>query len=109
MVRLVEGAARAQGIVEAILMTLGISDGESLWGFRYGSDGKGPTLYISPSIDELLILNPEIDGMLGEFAVCLVSEPIGNFMEAWRTLPENSKVVVNQQQKKIEVTAFEPA
>jgi glutamine amidotransferase len=108
MVRLVEDAARAEGITEAIWMTLGITDGESLWGFRYGSDGKGPTLYISPNIEELLILNPEIDGLFGDFAVCLVSEPIGNFMEAWRPLPENSLVVVNQQQHTIEVSAFEP-
>jgi predicted glutamine amidotransferase len=41
--------------------------------------------------------------------VCLVSEPIGNFMEAWRPVPENSMVVVKQQQKSVEISPFKPA
>ncbi|MBK6538495.1 MAG: hypothetical protein IPG09_12235 [Ignavibacteria bacterium] len=71
-------------------MTLAISDGKSLWGFRYGTNGKGPSLYISPSIEELTRLNPHVEDKFGDFAACLVSEPIGDYQNIWRVVPENS-------------------
>ena len=75
----------------AIWMTLGISDGKSLWGFRYGSDGKGPSLYISPGIAELAKLSPHV-WKLGEDAVCIVSEPIGDYQHVWKPIPELAPV-----------------
>lgn len=105
MVRVVEATAKKQGVEEAVWMTLGISDGKTLWGFRYGSNGKGPTLYISPSVEELKQLNPAIERKLGDFASCLVSEPIGNYQEEWDLLPENSQVVISNGE--IKSTAFE--
>lgn len=107
MVEVVETTAKKNhGIDAAVWMTLGISDGHTLWGFRYGSDGRCPTLYISPSIEELMLVNPEIDGRFGDFAVCLVSEPMGKFEEIWKVVPEQSMVVVRDNT--IEVEAFKP-
>lgn len=97
MVNVVEQTARQKNLEAGVWMTLGISDGQSLWGFRYGTDGKCPTLYQSPSLDELRELNPLIDGRFGEFAVCLVSEPIGNYEDAWKPLPENSMITIANQ------------
>ncbi len=97
MVRVVEKAAREVGVMESLWMTLGISNGESLWGFRYGSNGKGPSLFISPSIDELKRLNPHIEKKFGDFAACLVSEPIGDFIDKWRSIPENSMIKVSNK------------
>ncbi|MCU0388335.1 MAG: class II glutamine amidotransferase [Chitinophagaceae bacterium] len=94
MVQEVETTARKHGIAQCLWMTLAISDGNNLWAFRYGSNGKGPTLYISPDIDELVKLNPELKGHFGDFAVCIVSEPIGKHTELWRQIPEQSKVLV---------------
>ena len=96
MVKVVENAAKAKGVNESVWMTLGISDGDNLWGFRYGSNGKGPTLYISPGIHELSKLNPEVDGRFGDFAACLVSEPIGNYQDKWKALEENSMVIIEK-------------
>jgi glutamine amidotransferase len=104
MVRVVEATAKDEGIDAAIWMTLAISDGKTLWGFRYGSDGRCPTLYISPSVEELLELNPEIDGMFGDFAVCLVSEPMGKFEEKWKEIPDQSMVIIENE--KMEVKPF---
>jgi glutamine amidotransferase len=104
MVRLVETTAAKRGVSESLWMTLGISDGKNLWGFRYGSNGKGPTLYISPSIEELRMLNPEAAEKVGEFAACLVSEPIGKYQESWQLVPENSQVIIANGQ--IQVSAF---
>jgi glutamine amidotransferase len=98
MVRLVESEARKQGIDGAIWMTLGISDGKSLWGFRYGSDGKGPTLYMSPNVQELQQLNPDAAKLLGDFAACLVSEPIGRYQERWQEIPDQSQVWIRDGQ-----------
>ncbi|MBK8486347.1 MAG: class II glutamine amidotransferase [Chitinophagales bacterium] len=104
MVEVVEQTAKENGIEDAIWMTLCISNGKSLWAFRYGSDGKSPTLYISPGIDELIKINPAIDGKFGDFAACIVSEPIGNFQDIWQTVSENSVVTV--ENKKISVVDF---
>ncbi len=106
MVKVVEATARKHGIDAAVWMTLGISDGESLWGFRYGSDGNGPTLYVSPDISELKKLNPDIKDQFGDFSQCLVSEPIGSYQERWREIPINSKIHIHH--KHIEESSFQP-
>jgi glutamine amidotransferase len=95
MVRTVEAVGKANGIAESVWMTLGISDGKNLWGFRYGSNGKGPTLYVSPDIAELQKLNPDVGDKLGDFAACLVSEPIGKYQELWQEIPEQSQVLIS--------------
>lgn len=94
MVRNVERVGKEAGLDKSIWMTLGISDGRGLWGFRYGSDGRGPSLYVSPGMEELAKLNPDAKS-LGEDAVCIVSEPIGNYQDTWKPIPENSKLVVD--------------
>ena len=106
MVQVVEATAKEKGIDESLWMTLGISDGKNLWAFRYGSNGKGPTLYLSPSVEELRQLNPEAADKLGEFASCIVSEPIGKYQDKWQPVPENSQVTIAE--KKIEVSSFQP-
>lgn len=95
MVRVIEATAKEKGIEQSLWMTLGISDGKSLWGFRYGSDGKGPTLYVSPDEEELVRLNPEAKGKFGEFAGCIVSEPIGRYQDSWRPIPDNSMIALH--------------
>lgn len=106
MIRVVEATAKDHGIPEAIWMTLGISDGRSLWGFRYGSNGKGPTLYVSPDISELHKLSPELKEKLGDFAAMLVSEPIGNYQDLWQEIPDQSQVVIRD--KKTSFAEFNP-
>lgn len=108
MVRIVEDAAKLKGVNESLWMTLGISDGETLWGFKYGSNGKGPSLYISPDINELARLNPEAGNIFGDFAACIVSEPMGKYQDIWKPVPENSQVVIHKD-KGIRMTAFTPS
>lgn len=94
MVRYVEAEALKHGIRQAIWMSLGISDGKDLWAFRYGSDGNCPTLYASPTIEHLIKINPVVDGRFGDEAICLVSEPIGDYAGEWREIPGQSQVFV---------------
>jgi glutamine amidotransferase len=97
MVREVEATAQEKEVGEALWMTLAVSDGKNLWGFRYGSDDKGPTLYISPGMEEINRVNPEMARKLGRFAACLVSEPIGNYQDSWKPIPENSQVFIDSE------------
>jgi glutamine amidotransferase len=106
MVRVIEQTAKEKEVEAGVWMTLGISDGKSLWGFRYGTDGRCPTLYCSPSLDELKTLNPHIDDRFGDFAVCLVSEPIGNYQDAWKPLDENSIITIANHT--IQESPFDP-
>lgn len=106
MVAVVEATAREHQLDAALWMTLGISDGETLWGFRYGSDGNAPTLFISPSLDELKKVNPGLEGRFGEFAVCLVSEPMGMYEEIWEEVPLQSMVRVSGTS--VELEGFGP-
>jgi predicted glutamine amidotransferase len=106
MVRIIESTTESKGMEKGLWMTLGISDGKSIWAFRYGSDGKAPTLYMSPGIEEMKKLNPEAAEKLGPFAECIVSEPIGPYQSKWHAIPLQSKVVVYDGQ--VMINKFDP-
>jgi predicted glutamine amidotransferase len=96
----VEAVAKKYGVDNSVWMTLGISDGKNLWGFRYGSDERSPTLYYSPDVDDLIKVNPSIQGRLEKHSRCLVSEPIGDFQDLWLEIPHNSFVLIHDGQLK---------
>ena len=90
MVGFVERTGRAQGVDESVWMTVGVSDGESIWAVRYASDGQAPTLYHSREMTDLARLNPDLPQVLGQHARAVVSEPIGKFAAAWAEVPQAS-------------------
>ena len=94
MAGFIEKTARKYDVAESLWMTLGITDGKTLYGFRYASDGAAPTLYHSPSVKEIYLLNPAIEGSFGPTAWAIVSEPVGLFKEHWREIPQSSMVTV---------------
>ena len=94
MTGFVESVAKKHGVAESVWMTLGISDGKTLWGFRYGSDGDGPSLYYSPDVEELNRVNPLVKERYESYARCLVSEPIGKFQKLWKEVPQSSTVLI---------------
>jgi glutamine amidotransferase len=107
MAGLVERTGRQHGEAESLWMTLGLSDGESIWAVRYASDGKAPTLYYSRATEDLLPLNPEIYRVAGGKARAVVSEPMGKFAEIWNEVPQSSALVVRDGE--VEVQPFRPA
>src|SRR5262245_52143654 len=72
----VETIGKKAGIAESLWMTLGISDGKTVYAVRYASDGEAPTLYYSKSVDDLVALGlaPESAARLGAEARAIVSE-----------------------------------
>lgn len=82
-------------------MTLGISDGESLYGFRYSSEKQSRSLFHSLKIDAIRDLAPLVDRFTDDTRA-LVSEPIGQAKEAWVPVPESSYVKVHKGEIVIE-------
>ena len=104
----VEKIAKENGIAESLWMTLGISDGKTLYAVRYASDGEAPTLYYSKAVEDLveLGLSAEASKSLGPDARMVVSEPIGKLADAWVTVPQSS--ALRLRSGSIEVVPFKP-
>jgi len=102
----VEAIGKKHGIAESLWMTLGVSDGRSVWGVRYASDGQAPTLYYSKAVDDVAQLNPEVRERLGPDARLVVSEPVGKHIDAWVPVPEASALLVRGGE--VELVPFRP-
>src|SRR5215203_70719 len=104
----VEEVGRRHGIEHPIQMTIGTTDGKSLWGFRYSSEGKSRTLYYSTDMRTVRQLYPELALLqdVSDESRIIVSEPLGDLSGAWNEVPESSYGVV--QDGDDELHAFHP-
>ncbi len=92
----IEKAGRAHGVEHPIQMTVATSDGESLWAFRYSSEGTSRTLFYSTDVETLQHTYPK-NRLLAEFGSesrLVVSEPLGDLPGAWNEVPEATSLVV---------------
>jgi glutamine amidotransferase len=102
----VESVGKKYNVPESVWMTIGLSDGKTLWGFRYASDGNAPTLYHSREMSELVKINPAIEDRISDKDRIIVSEPIGKFKEMWAEIPQSSTVIIREG--KVDVKNFKP-
>jgi hypothetical protein len=58
-VGLVEATAVKHGIENAIQASLGLTDGERMWAFRYSTERKSRTLFVSAEAEAVHALYPE--------------------------------------------------
>ena len=98
MAGFVEQTARANGVAQSLWMTLGFTDGNTLYAVRYASDSDAPTLFHTSDIEHLYRLNKSLRGALGNETRLVVSEPIGNTAEAWVEIPQNTAVTFHAGQ-----------
>jgi glutamine amidotransferase len=98
MAGFVERTAQEHGIEESLWMTVGVSDGQSIWAVRYASDGEAPTLYYSRDAADVGRLNPEIIETLGPAVRVVVSEPIGRIGEVWMAVPQATSLEIRGEQ-----------
>ena len=91
-VGLVEDVGRHHDIEHPIQMTVATTDGTTLWGFRYSSEGRSRSLYYSTAVPELRKLYPELEvlGEVGDESRLVVSEPLRDLPGAWNEVPESS-------------------
>lgn len=94
MAGFVERTGKEKGVAESLWMTLGVTDGKTLYGVRYASDNAAPTLYHSVETSHLVEINPALKGRLSDDARSIVSEPIGTFPQMWQEVPQATMLVV---------------
>jgi len=93
-VGLIEARGREHGLSESVWMTTAVTDGQTIHVVRYASDGKAPTLFLSPDVEDVYRLNPDMKGRFGTGARAVVSEPIGHYPRLWKEVPQSSSVTV---------------
>jgi len=105
----VEKVGRESGIDDPVQMTVATTDGESMWVFRYSSEGKSRSLFFSTAVSSLRQLHPEVEILhrLSEEARFVVSEPLRELPGAWNEVPESSVGLVRPGQD--EISEFRPA
>ena len=108
MVGFVEDVGRRRGIEHPIQMTIGTSDGKSVWAFRYSSERDSRTLFYSTDVRTVRSLHPELEVLqvVSDETRIVVSEPLGDLTGAWNAVPESSYGVV--QDGEDELRPFRP-
>jgi len=108
-VGLIEDVGRRHGVQFPLQMTVGTTDGETLWAFRYSSEGRSRSLFHSADISTLRAQYPDnpVLHRLADDARVVVSEPLGGLRGAWREVPEGTCVVVRDGRE--ELRPFGPA
>jgi predicted glutamine amidotransferase len=104
----VEEVGHRHGIEHPIQMTIGTTDGDSVLGFRYSSEGKSRTLYYSTDVRTVREMYPERPRLqeLSDETRIVVSEPLLDLPGAWNEVPESSYGVV--QNGEDELRPFRP-
>ena len=95
MAGLVEHTAELHGVANALQMTLGISDGESLYAVRYSTEGNSRSLFHSASRDATMEIAPDA-GRFSRDARAIVSEPLNNLEAEWLPVPEASFLTITK-------------
>jgi predicted glutamine amidotransferase len=96
MVGFIEEVGSRHGTEHPIQMTIGTTDGKSVWAFRYSSEGKSRSLYCSAdmfSVREMYPERPRLQEASDETRI-IVSEPLVDLPGAWNEVRESSYGVV---------------
>ncbi|HEU0303716.1 MAG TPA: class II glutamine amidotransferase [Gaiellaceae bacterium] len=102
-VGLVEQTGREHGIEHPIQMTVATTDGATVWGFRYSSEGKSRSLFYSTAVPRLRELHPELEvlGEVSDETRLVVSEPLRDLPGAWNEVPEATCGIVRPGQDEL--------
>lgn len=96
-IRLVESVGRANGIPFPVQGTFAVTDGVTVWAFRYSSEGRSRSLFHSTDIDTLQRMYPDIERLrtIGRRAHVVVSEPLNDLPGAFAEVPESTAVILD--------------
>lgn len=111
MAGLVERTADGRGIEYPVQMTIALSNGDCLWAFRYSTERHSRSLFHSLDMQCLRDLHPNHELIRGasDDARLIVSEPLGDLVEAWQEVPESSYAVVRRGENEIRAFTPQPA
>jgi len=102
-VGLIEETGLRHGVELPIQMTVATTDGDSVWAFRYSSEGASRTLYYSTLLETLQAEYPdnEVFQQLSDETRVIVSEPISNLAGVWNEVPESMVGIVQAGQDEL--------
>jgi glutamine amidotransferase len=108
MVGIVEEVGHRHGTEHPIQMTIGTTDGNNIWAFRYSSERDSRTLFYSSDVRALRELYPDRArlGDISDESRVIVSEPLGDLPGVWNEVPESSFGVVREGED--ELRPFHP-
>jgi predicted glutamine amidotransferase len=108
-VGLIEETGRTHGVELPIQMTVATTDGETVWAFRYSSEGSSRTLFFSTLLETLQAEYPDnpVFQQLSDETRVVVSEPISELAGVWNEVPESMVGIVQAGQD--ELRPFAPA
>jgi predicted glutamine amidotransferase len=92
----VEATAERHGIDNPVQASMGLSDGECLWAFRYSSERKSRTLFSSTDAASIRRLHPENERLqrLQDEDRLVVSEPLADLPGVWESIDESTVLIV---------------
>jgi glutamine amidotransferase len=93
---LVEAVARDHAVPFPVQMSVATTDGQTLYAFRYSSEGRSRSLFHSTDVSVLRHQYPDNPMLhqLSDSTRLVVSEPLGELRGAWREVPEATCVVI---------------
>jgi len=93
----VETVGRDRGIAFPMQGTVAVTDGTTIWAFRYSSQGQTRTLFHSADIATLQEMYPDIERLrtFGEHAHVVVSEPLNDLPGAFLEVPESTVAILD--------------
>jgi len=95
-VGVVESVARTHGIRFPVQMSVAVTDGTTVWAFRYSSEGRSRSLFHSVDVDTILQMSPDRMDLekVGSHARVIVSEPLTDLPGAFHEVPESTVAVL---------------
>ncbi|MEN2740687.1 class II glutamine amidotransferase [Microbacterium sp. X-17] len=96
-IRRVEAAGQAVDIPFPMQGTIAVSDGHTLWAFRYSTQGRTRTLFHSTDIPTLRHMYPDAERLsaFGDHAQVVVSEPLNDLPGAFVEVGESTVVILD--------------
>ena len=92
----VEALGIAHGVKYPFQGTIATTDGDRIWGFRYSTEGRSRTLFLTSEVETIKRLYPgqPILEQLSDDAAMVVSEPLDDLPGVWHELPEASYALI---------------
>lgn len=92
----IEQVCGRHGIAEPMRMSVAVSDGSSIWAFRYSTVGTPPSLFYSTRVDTLRKLYPEKSALerISDQSRLVVSEPLGDLEGVWNEAPPSAYGII---------------
>ena len=97
-IRAVESVGREHGVKFPVQGTVAVSDGITVWAFRYSSQRQTRTLFHSADVAALEEMYPDVERLrlFGKRAHVVVSEPLNDLPGAFIEVPESTVAVLDE-------------